>query len=61
VGVAVVLVEVQFTAPGGEHLARHLQRRLEGAVLGEIAELSDQERADVGVTSRVIGPDGVEE
>ena len=54
-------MEVQFTAPGGEHLARHLQRRLEGAVLGEIAELSDQERADVGVTSRVIGPDGVEE
>lgn len=56
-----VVVEVQFTASGGEHLARHLQRRLEGAVVGEIAELSDRERAGVGVTSRLIGPDGIEE
>jgi hypothetical protein len=57
----VVVVEVRFTAPGGERLARHLRDRLEGAVAGELAELSELERMGLRVTSRVVGSDGVDD
>jgi hypothetical protein len=51
VSVPAVVIEVQCTAPGGAHLARHLQQRLEAVVLGEVVDLSDSEREGVRVTS----------
>jgi hypothetical protein len=34
-----VVVEAKFTEAGGEHLARHLRDRPEGAVISELADL----------------------
>jgi hypothetical protein len=55
-----LIIEVQFTAPGGEHLARHLQERCELTVLDELADLSDGEREGIRVTSRIVDDDGYE-
>jgi hypothetical protein len=48
-----VIIEVQFTAPGGEHLAQHLRERLELVVLDALADLSDSEREGLRVTSYI--------
>ena len=56
----VLIIEVQFSEPGGEHLARHLREPLESAVVNEVAALSDLERRGLRVSSRIVGPDGID-
>ena len=53
-----IVIEVQLTEPGSEHLAEHLRARLESAVVGEIADLSETERRGIRTTSRVLDAEG---
>lgn len=55
-----IVIEVQMSEPGSEHLADHLAPELANAVADVLADLTEVERGGLRTLTRVLDSEGLE-